>query len=380
MSGKNSPQHQAATGETESAQAPDTTASGAPEAASVLPPTSWETPAAPGTAEPAAEPAAQAEAAAATTPEAEPESHPDSQPDSHPDGHADTEADAGADAMAGSGDGSGEAVAAAAPAFGRPSRGLLAGAAIAGALLIGVPFLVSGMVGKSSSDSKPSDQVADAGTVLNGAKTDIGSGAYGSASPDPNSPTPSPATGGGKKSTVKNGGGAAAAGAGAGVVAGSSAQAPKKASSGGSSKKKTTTTKVTATKTVTVAPGTTIYGHASNKCIEMASHKGTDGSPLQINSCTGKNWQKWDFRSDGTIRSMGLCMDVAWGSSANGAAIQLAVCSGNPAQQFRLNSSNDLVNPQANKCVDVKDQKTANGTRLQLWDCNGQDNQKWSTR
>jgi hypothetical protein len=158
-------------------------------------------------------------------------------------------------------------------------------------------------------------------------------------------------------------------------------RAPKKASSGGSSKKKSTTTKATATKaTVTTAPGTTIYGHASNKCIEMVSHKGTDGSPLQINSCTGKNWQKWDFRSDGTIRSMGLCMDVAWGSSANGAVIQLAVCSGNPAQQFRLNSSNDLVNPQANKCVDVKDQKTANGTRLQLWDCNGQDNQKWSTR
>lgn len=374
MSGKNSPQHQAATGGTESAPAPDTTESGAAEAASVLPPTSWETAAVPGTTETAAETTAKAEAAASATPEAEPESHPDS--------HAD--ADAGADAMAGAGDGSGEAAtAAAAPAFGRPSRGLLAGAAIAGALLVGVPFLVSGMLGRSSSDSKPSDQVADAGTVLNGAKTDVGSGAYGSASPDPTSPTPSPTTGGGKKNTVKNGAGAAVAGgAGAGVVAGSSAQAPKKASSGGSSKKKTTTTKATATatKTVTTAPGTTIYGHASNKCIEMVSHKGTDGSPLQINSCTGKNWQKWDFRSDGTIRSMGLCMDVAWGSSANGAAIQLAVCSGNPAQQFRLNSSNDLVNPQANKCVDVKDQKTANGTRLQLWDCNGQDNQKWSTR
>jgi hypothetical protein len=220
--------------------------------------------------------------------------------------------------------------------------------------------------------------------VLNGASPDIGAGAYGSASPDPTTkPNPSLTTGGGKKNTVKNGAGAAVAGgAGAGVVVGSSAEAPKKASSGGSSKKKSTTTKATATKTktVTTAPGTTIYGHASNKCIEMVSHKGTDGSPLQINSCTGKNWQKWDFRSDGTIRSMGLCMDVAWGSSANGAVIQLAVCSGNPAQQFRLNSSNDLVNPQANKCVDVKDQKTAAGTRLQLWDCNGQDNQKWSTR
>jgi hypothetical protein len=88
---------------------------------------------------------------------------------------------------------------------------------------------------------------------------------------------------------------------------------------------------------------------------------------------------KWQFMSDGTVRAMGKCMDVAWGSSANGAVIQLANCSGNPAQQFRLNSAHDLVNPQADKCVDVKDESTGNGTRLQLWSCNGQDNQKWSS-
>lgn len=82
--------------------------------------------------------------------------------------------------------------------------------------------------------------------------------------------------------------------------------------------------------------------------------------------------------SDGTVRALGLCMDVAWGATGNGAVIQLATCSGNPAQQFRLNSAHDLVNPRADKCVDVKDRQTGNGTRLQLWDCNGRDHQKWS--
>ena len=48
-------------------------------------------------------------------------------------------------------------------------------------------------------------------------------------------------------------------------------------------------------------------------------------------------------------------MDVAWGSTANGAAIQIANCSGNPAQQFVLSAAGDLVNPQANKCVDIAD-------------------------
>ncbi|WP_374102364.1 ricin-type beta-trefoil lectin domain protein, partial [Streptomyces sp. HB-N217] len=128
------------------------------------------------------------------------------------------------------------------------------------------------------------------------------------------------------------------------------------------------------------APGTTIYGHASNRCIEVAGHKWRDGAPLQIADCTGKAWQKWDFRPDGTIRSLGLCMDATWGGTANGTVVQVAVCSGNPAQQFILAGPKDLVNVQANKCVDVVDEKTGNGARLQLWECNGQDNQKWSTR
>ncbi|MFC9469027.1 RICIN domain-containing protein, partial [Streptomyces coelicoflavus] len=130
----------------------------------------------------------------------------------------------------------------------------------------------------------------------------------------------------------------------------------------------------------TVAPGTTIYGHASNRCIEVAGHKWRDGAPLQIADCTGKNWQKWDFRPDGTIRSLGLCMDATWGGTANGTVVQVAVCSGNPAQQFILAGPRDLVNVQANKCVDVVGGKTGNGARLQLWECDGKDDQKWSTR
>lgn len=121
-----------------------------------------------------------------------------------------------------------------------------------------------------------------------------------------------------------------------------------------------------------------IWSHASGHCIDVRD-AGGDGTPLQIWDCNGFAQQTWRFMSDGTVRALGLCMDVAWGGTGNGAVIQLATCSHNPAQQFRLNSAHDLVNPQANKCVDVKNQQTGNGTRLQLWDCNGRDNQKWST-
>jgi hypothetical protein len=126
--------------------------------------------------------------------------------------------------------------------------------------------------------------------------------------------------------------------------------------------------------------GSEIIGQGSDRCVEVSGAedgKGKDGTPLQLGDCTGAANQKWDFRGDGTVRSLGLCMDVARGSKDDGAVIQLARCSGNPAQQFVLNKAGDLVNPQANKCVDAKDNGTAAGTRLQQWSCAGTPNQKW---
>ncbi|UUU30754.1 ricin-type beta-trefoil lectin domain protein [Streptomyces sp. CA-210063] len=128
------------------------------------------------------------------------------------------------------------------------------------------------------------------------------------------------------------------------------------------------------------AKGSLIIGRGSNRCIDVkagADGEGKDGTPLWIWDCLGGANQKWDFRGDGTVRSLGHCMDVAWGSRDDGAVIQLARCSGNPAQQFVFTVEGDLVNPQADKCVDVKDNGTGNGARLQLWTCAGTPNQKW---
>ncbi|GGN05911.1 RICIN domain-containing protein [Streptomyces fuscichromogenes] len=127
----------------------------------------------------------------------------------------------------------------------------------------------------------------------------------------------------------------------------------------------------------TTVSGDAIVGYASSKCIEVSAHAGKDGSPLRLWGCDGDAWQKWVFKSDGSVRSMGLCLDIANASQDNGAVIQLATCNGGWAQRFNLNSSHDLVNSVIGKCVDAKDAGTANGTRLQLWDCAGTSNQKW---
>ncbi|MFJ6217294.1 ricin-type beta-trefoil lectin domain protein [Streptomyces sp. NPDC092296] len=132
--------------------------------------------------------------------------------------------------------------------------------------------------------------------------------------------------------------------------------------------------------TPALVPGYALVGYGSNRCVDITGGVGNDGTPLELWDCTGADWQKWDFRPDGTVRSMGLCMDVAWGSVANGTTIQVARCSGNPAQQFVLTGAGDLVNPQADKCVDAKDGGTGSGVRLQLWDCTGAAGQKWHVR
>ncbi|MFI2380365.1 ricin-type beta-trefoil lectin domain protein [Streptomyces sp. NPDC018964] len=126
-----------------------------------------------------------------------------------------------------------------------------------------------------------------------------------------------------------------------------------------------------------------VRSHNGGRCIAASgARNGTasDGTRLVTWDCEGGSWQKIDFRSDGTARMFGLCMDLAWAGQSNGTAIQLAKCNGGWAQKFKLNSAHDLVNTEIGKCVDIVDNKRTNGAALQLWSCSGSDNQKWSKR
>ncbi|MEU6028847.1 RICIN domain-containing protein [Streptomyces tauricus] len=158
----------------------------------------------------------------------------------------------------------------------------------------------------------------------------------------------------------------------------SGTEATHPASGGGTATRKPPSKQPTSAAAAQVtAAGDAIVGYGSSKCVEVSDHGGADGSPLRLWGCDGDAWQKWVFKSDGSVRSMGLCLDIANASQTNGAAVQVATCNGGWAQRFELNGSHDLVNTVIGKCVDAKDQGTGNGTRLQLWDCNGASNQKW---
>lgn len=128
---------------------------------------------------------------------------------------------------------------------------------------------------------------------------------------------------------------------------------------------------------VAAAP-VTLQSNGSNRCIDVQNASdgvGKDGTPLQVWDCNRGANQEWVFQPDGTVRSMGLCMDLAWASTADGTQVQLVNCNGGWAQKFAISNQNELVNPSAGKCVTAD--AAGNGGRLTLRGCTGGTNQKW---
>jgi hypothetical protein len=112
------------------------------------------------------------------------------------------------------------------------------------------------------------------------------------------------------------------------------------------------------------APGAALVNPASGKCLSGSA--GSDGTPLILFACNGDANQAWRVAADGTIRTKGLCMDAAWGATAPGTVVQIANCSGNPAQQFALRNGT-IYTSHANLCVAVAN----GGAVIHLSPCDG---------
>ncbi|MEU3608556.1 ricin-type beta-trefoil lectin domain protein [Streptomyces sp. NPDC035033] len=123
-----------------------------------------------------------------------------------------------------------------------------------------------------------------------------------------------------------------------------------------------------------------IVSKLNGRCVDVTDYRAAAGTRLQMWDCAPHSNQRWEFRSDGTLRAMGFCLTSAWQSGADGSPIQLAACTGGARQKWVLNSREDLVNPAADKCLDIIDANAGNGARLQLWSCNGRAHQKWVRR
>ncbi|GAB3671567.1 hypothetical protein GCM10028832_45020 [Streptomyces sparsus] len=250
---------------------------------------------------------------------------------------------------------------------------MLAAAAIVGSLLIALPFALTSDGGRDDAaagraTSATADTVLqDDPAALPGAFTAASPSASPDASPsvevDAKKPKAAPKTPEPEKSEASTAPAAAA------KPAKKKPSPSPKAASGADTKKAATAPKPK-------PAGRALVSAQTGKCLSAGS--GKDGTQLTLWSCDGSASQRWEFRADGTIRAMNMCMDLAWASTENLTAIQVAHCSGNPAQQFHLNSTEDLVARMANKCVDIYMGRTANGTPAVLFPCTGDPNQTWT--
>ncbi|MFJ8929754.1 ricin-type beta-trefoil lectin domain protein [Streptomyces sp. NPDC102364] len=260
---------------------------------------------------------------------------------------------------------------------GRPGKAVLAGAAVAGALLVSVPFLVLG----GDKDDNDRKETTAAGTVLGGDETE-----------DPGAFTESTATPGtgASKDDKKDSGEKGAAGhddTSPSAERGKSTDEPKS----GAAEKKEPAKKPEAEKkpsagknrpakagNVTFSAPMALRSHLAGRCLDVPAGDFTDGKKLMMWDCNNGPAQQWQFASDGTVRIHGLCLDVANADFTPGTPMQIARCSGNDAQKFVLNEAHDLVNTVVGKCVDIKGSNPDNKAPVQLWTCNGADAQKWS--
>ncbi|WP_255951043.1 arabinofuranosidase catalytic domain-containing protein [Streptomyces odontomachi] len=126
-------------------------------------------------------------------------------------------------------------------------------------------------------------------------------------------------------------------------------------------------------------PQSTIKG-PGGKCVDVdGDDTGTNLTAVQLWDC--QNWaedQFWHHHANGSLSTIGRCLDINGNGTANGTQVELWDCNGVGGQVWQQRSDGSLYNPQSGRCLDSPSGATANGTRLQIWDCNGSAAQKFT--
>ncbi|NDZ79350.1 alpha-L-arabinofuranosidase [Streptomyces sp. SID10853] len=126
-------------------------------------------------------------------------------------------------------------------------------------------------------------------------------------------------------------------------------------------------------------PQGTITG-PGGQCVDVAADDtGVNGAAVQLWNCQSyAEDQYWTHHSNGSLSTIGRCLDIEGNGTANGTLVELWDCNGVGGQVWQQRSDGSLFNPQSGRCLDSPDGATANGTHLRIWDCNGAAAQKFT--
>lgn len=112
------------------------------------------------------------------------------------------------------------------------------------------------------------------------------------------------------------------------------------------------------------------------KCVDIYQASSADGTPTTLYTCHSNANQQWTQFEDGTIRSLGKCLDAR--STALRTPAVLWTCDGSAGQKWLPRPNGTLINVRAAQCLDATGGSSANGTRLILYTCQSSLNQKWT--
>lgn len=112
------------------------------------------------------------------------------------------------------------------------------------------------------------------------------------------------------------------------------------------------------------------------KCLDVANGSTADGAKIQLWTCNGTAAQTWRYENETLIGAGNKCLDVTNGATTSGTRVQLYTCNGTAAQRW-TRRGNTLVGG-SGKCLDVMNNTSADGTPVAIWDCNGGANQSWT--
>jgi glucose/arabinose dehydrogenase len=113
-----------------------------------------------------------------------------------------------------------------------------------------------------------------------------------------------------------------------------------------------------------------------DKCVDAADKSAADGSKIHLWWCHGLKNQQWTQSEDGTVRTMGKCLDAR--GTANGTAVVLWTCNGSGGQNWTSRPDGTLLNLRSGRCLDAQSGSSPSGTPLIIWSCHGKTHQRWS--
>jgi hypothetical protein len=94
------------------------------------------------------------------------------------------------------------------------------------------------------------------------------------------------------------------------------------------------------------------------------------GSFIRVATCANVSKQRWSAPGDGSLRSLGFCLDLFLERRDEGTPVALSSCDGSSSQRWRLDDGR-WRNDRSNRCL-------TSGGRLTIEDCGGAANQRWS--